>query len=68
MYFLGSAEQKQIVAGLSAMPGVCVVRDQAVVDFWAEGRPIPNRPLVEYINRSFRLEERFGDYELLVRS
>jgi hypothetical protein len=68
MYFLGSAEQKQIVAELSAMPGVCVVRDQAVVDFWAEGRPVPNRPLVEYINSSFRLEERFGDYELLVRS
>jgi len=68
MFALDSAEQERIVAGLKRRQGLCVVRNHAVMDFWAEGRPIPNRALVEYIESSFRLEERFGDYELLVRS
>jgi hypothetical protein len=68
MYFLDEAQQERIVADLKARPGVCVVRNQAVVDFWAEGRQVPDRALVEYINSSFKPAGRFGDYELLVRS
>ena len=68
MFALDSAQQERIVTDLEGLPRLCVIRNQAVVDFWAEGRPIPNGPLVEYINRSFRLEQRFGDYEVLVRN
>lgn len=66
MYFLDPAQQQQVVVQVRAGPRLCVVRDQAVVDFWAEGRPIPERPLVEYIVSSFAPSGTFGDYELLV--
>jgi hypothetical protein len=67
MYFLDDAQQERIVSDLKARTGVCVVKDQAVVDFWAEGRQVPRRALVEYIDSSFTPGSRFGDYELLVR-
>jgi hypothetical protein len=66
MYSLSSAQQQQVVAEVQGLPRLCVVKDQAVVDFWAEGRPVPNRPLVEYIANSFKLDRAYGDYELLV--
>ena len=61
------AEQRSLVSQLQGRPGLCVVRNQVVMNFWAEGRPIPRRPLVEYIDASFVPAATFGDYELLVR-
>jgi hypothetical protein len=66
MYFLDSAQQEQVVSEIQGQPRLCVVKDQAVVDFWAEGRPVPNGPLIEYIDNTFTLDRVFGDYELLV--
>ena len=67
MYSLDSAQQGKIVDELDGLPRLCVVRNQAVVDFWAEGRPVPRRPLVEYIQNTFAKAQAFGDYELLVK-
>lgn len=66
LYSLDSAQQKQVVAQFQGRPRLCVVKDQAVVDFWAEGRPVPSGPLIEYIDNTFRPDRVFGDYELLV--
>lgn len=68
MYLLDPAQQQHVVIQVQAEPRLCVVRDQTVVDFWAEGRPIPDRPLVDYIVSSFAPSGTFGDYELLVRN
>jgi hypothetical protein len=65
MYFLDSAQQQQVVAEVIGRPRLCVVRDQAILDFWAEGRPLPKRPLLEYINTNFVPLDMFGEYEVL---
>ncbi len=67
LFAYDDAEQRSLVSQIQDRPNLCVVRSQAVVDFWAEGRPIPERPLVGYIAASFVPAATFGDYELLVR-
>lgn len=65
---LDGAEQRAIVEKLRNQPGVCVVRDQAVIDFWTRGRSTPSGPLVDFIDTSFVPAQRYGDYELLLRA
>jgi hypothetical protein len=63
------AERQQALARqLDAAPRLCVVRNQALIDFWAQGRPVPEGPLVRFIEASFSPGGTFGDYELLTRS
>ena len=66
VFSLDSAKQQSIVAQLRDKQGVCVVLSQSVLDFEAEGRPVPRRPLVEYINTAFQSAGTFGIYELLI--
>ena len=66
IFSLDAAQQQSIVARIRDRQGVCVVLSQALVDFWAEGRPVPRRPLVEYIDTAFEPAGTFGIYELLV--
>jgi hypothetical protein len=65
---LDSPHQESIVQQLQNRPRLCVVKNQSVNDFWAEGRPIPQRPLVTFIDQSFVDAGSFGNYQLLVRS
>jgi hypothetical protein len=67
MFVLDSAAQQSVVDQLTGVPRLCVVKDQSVIDFWAEGRPVPNRPLAEYIDAGFLRSGLYGDYELLRR-
>jgi hypothetical protein len=67
IYLLDDAQQESIVDQIRSLPGMCVVRNQAVVEFWAEGRPVPSRPLVDFIDTNFVDGGSYGDYELLVR-
>ena len=67
LFALDDGEQRSLVSQIQGLPNLCVVRSQAAVDFWAEGRPIPQRPLVEYIDASFVPAATFGDYEVLVK-
>ena len=66
IFSLDAAKQQSIVTELSGRQGVCVVRSQVVVEFVAQGRPVPQRPLVEYIDTAFQSAGTFGVYELLV--
>lgn len=63
---LDASQQGAIVEKLRDEPGVCVVKDRALIDFWTRGRSLPAGPLVDFIDGSFVLAGTYGDYELLV--
>lgn len=65
---LDDQHQQSIVDQVSDKPGLCVVRNQKVNELWAQGRHIPQRPLVNFIDGSFSVQGTFGDYEVLVRA
>lgn len=67
IFSLDAAQQQSIVSQVQGRPGMCVVISQAVLNFEAEGRPVPRRPLVDYIDTNFQPEATFGIYELLVK-
>jgi hypothetical protein len=62
-----AADQQAIVKKLEGQPRLCVVKNQTLIDFWAQGRPVPAQPMVDFIDSSFVPSATFGDYELLVR-
>lgn len=66
MFTLDSAQQQAVVQELQARQRVCVVKDQAMIEFWSEGRPVPDRPLVNFIDAAFASHGSSGEYELLV--
>ena len=66
IFSLDAAKQQSIVAQIRDKQGVCVVLSQSVLDFEAEGRPVPRRPLVDYIDTAFQSAGTFGIYELLI--
>lgn len=68
MFYLDGAAQQSAVQQIENRPRLCVVKNQAVIDFWSEGRPVPRRPLVDFIQKDFVLFGTYGDYELLVRA
>src|SRR4029077_16193930 len=62
-----AADQQAIVNKLEGQPRLCVVKNQTLIDFWAQGRQVPAQPVVDFIDSSFVPDTPFGDYELLVR-
>lgn len=67
IYVLDSAQQQAIVDQVQLLPGMCVVRNEAVMRFWAAGRPVPHAPLIDFIESNFKVSSSYGDYDLLVR-
>jgi len=67
MFVVDDASQQAMVGRLRALPKLCVIRDQAMLDFWAQDKPVPDRPLVGYIESDFAVAASFGEYEVLVR-
>jgi hypothetical protein len=65
---LDDAQQTSLVQQLSAKSRLCVVKNQRVIEMWAQGRQVPDTPLVDFIGRSFVRQGSYGDYELLVSS
>ena len=63
---LQSPQQQGLVDQLRSKPRLCVVKNRRVLDFWAEGRQVPSRPLVQWIDNNFVQAGSYGDYELLV--
>lgn len=64
---LDNAHQQAVLEKLQGSPRLCTVRNRSLIDFWALGRPVPDRPLVRFIDSSFTAGGTFGDYELLIR-
>jgi hypothetical protein len=67
IYLLDSAQQQSIVNQARTLRGMCVVRNEADVDFWAKGRPVPQGPLTDFIETNFAVSSSYGDYDLLTR-
>jgi len=59
--------QKAMVRQLSTRSRLCVVKNQAIIDFWAQGRPVPRQPVVDFIEQNFTDGGTYGDYQLLVQ-
>jgi len=60
-------DQQAVVRQLEGRSRLCVVKNQTLIDFWAQGRQVPPQPVVDFIDASFMPSATFGDYELLVR-
>jgi len=60
-------DQRAVVRQLQGRSGLCVVKNQTLIDFWAQGRLVPPQPVVAFIDASFMPSATFGDYEVLVR-
>src|SRR5260370_781210 len=60
-------DQQAVVRQLEGRSRLCVVKNQTLIDFWAQGRPVPSQPVVDFIDGSFVSKATFGDYEVLVR-
>ena len=67
MFLFDAALQERIVARLETIERLCLVRQPELVDSWARSRPLPERPLLDYLQSRFQLHERVGVYELWVR-
>jgi len=60
-------DEQLIVQQLEGRPRLCVVKNQTLIDFWAQGRAVPPSPLVAFIDQNFVEKRSYGDYALLVR-
>lgn len=60
-------DQRAVVKQLMGRPRLCVLKNQTLIDFWAQGRQVPPQPVVDFIEASFVPSATFGDYEVLVR-
>jgi hypothetical protein len=68
MYVFDAELQRRIVSQVDPIGGLCALRNRAMEDLWRQARPLPQRPLVRFIEDTFRpLQDELG-YELLVRS
>jgi hypothetical protein len=62
---LNGGDERTIIAQLQARQRVCVVKNQAVANFWLQGRQLPSSPVFEFIDANFVDGGSYGDYELL---
>jgi hypothetical protein len=68
MYLLSEKQQMETIHALDAHPDACLLRNQRLIDFWTEGRSLPDGPLVEYFRTNFRLGFKIGDDEFWFRN
>jgi len=62
-----AADQQATVTQLGTRDRLCVVKNQSIIDFWAQGRPVPRQPVVDFIDQNFADGATYGDYQLLVQ-
>ncbi|MGH7643504.1 MAG: hypothetical protein ACRENX_10955 [Candidatus Dormibacteria bacterium] len=64
---MNSHQQAEIVRQLKSVTDLCIVKSQVEIGYWLRGRPLPQRPLVRYIEGSFRPLVTVAKYQILVR-
>jgi hypothetical protein len=67
MWLMSEDQQRQVVAASQSINRLCVVENDGIVAYWAQGRPIPRGPLLDYIQQNFMPEYSVGGYTILVR-
>ena len=65
---IDNSEQASMVQQFKGEQGLCVVKNQKLIDFWTLGGPKPGGPLVDFVTDDFVHAGTFGDYELMVRA
>jgi hypothetical protein len=57
--------QQQVVDEVRASPRPCAIRNDGLVGFWTKGQPLPQTPLVRYIEQGFAPVQQVGGYQFL---
>jgi hypothetical protein len=70
MFLFDRETQARIVRELEQEDRLCVVRHEFLLNFWSQGRPVPNLPLVAYLENDerFRAVAQWGGFELLAEA
>ncbi|HEU4598185.1 MAG TPA: hypothetical protein VFS26_00430, partial [Solirubrobacterales bacterium] len=61
-----AAQQRQVIDETASIDGLCLLRDQPLAEGWSLG-PLPDGPLLSYLEKGFRPIGAWGDYTLLQR-
>jgi hypothetical protein len=64
MFLFDRSTQERIVQSARDTDRICTVRAPSIVSFWAQGRPVPAGPLVDFTMRDLRRVGRVGDYRV----
>ncbi len=65
MYQFSDEQQRRALADLREADGLCIVRNQSLIDFWSAGRTVPGGPLSEWIDDNFEARREIGGYVLM---
>jgi hypothetical protein len=55
---LNGGDERTIIAQLQARQRVCVVKNQAVANFWLQGRQLPSSPVFEFSQQPRTVHQR----------
>jgi hypothetical protein len=65
MFLLDDAQQQRIVDAVRNKPGLCAIRHDGILAFWEQGRPLPQRPLVRFIETRFKPVYSLAGFQVL---
>ena len=55
--------QQRVVDQVKSSPRPCAIRNDPLLNFWMDGKPVPQTPLVRYIESAFVPKREFGGYQ-----
>jgi hypothetical protein len=64
MYLFDHPTQELVVHRSQEIEDLCTVRAPSILSFWAQGRPVPAGPLVDFVFRDLRRFGRAGEYRV----
>lgn len=67
MQLFDDQTQRRVVSALRRARGACVLRNEGIIAFWNQARPMPRGPLTSYIRQTYRPAWELGGYEILTR-
>ena len=63
---LDDPTQQRVVKQLRAARRPCAIRNETVAGMWLGGKPVPNAPLVNYIQQEFEPVQEIGEFQFLL--
>ncbi len=67
MFLFDTETQRRVVQDSAPRPGLCVLRAPGVVPLWALGKPLPQRPLLDFVLHGFGPPSHIDGLELARR-
>ncbi len=67
MFLFDTETQRRVVQDSAPRPGLCVLRAPGVVPLWALGKPLPQRPLLDFVLHGFGPPRHIDGLELATR-